>query len=252
LHAVLSDSSGQIRLRWLYFYPNQVKQVAVGSRVRVRGEVRAGYHGLELIHPKVSKAGAPLAKSLTPVYPTTDGLSQSAIRKAIDNALTTTDLGDTLPAAVIDQYGLAPFEQSIKTLHFPSADCNCQALIERNHPAWTRIKFDELLAQQLSLAAARAARMAQQAPPMHPTDISLAQRLQTHLAFGLTAAQERVIQEIVQDLGRPFPMHRLLQGDVGSGKTVVAAFAAAQALSSGFQVAIMAPTELLAEQLYEK
>src|SRR5690606_29416587 len=138
------------------------------------------------------------------------------------------------------------------TLHFPSADCNYHDLIQRSHPAWTRIKFDELLAQQLSLAAARAARMAQRAPALSSNDASLAQQLQQHLAFSLTAAQERVIQEIVQDLGRPYPMHRLLQGDVGSGKTVVAAFAAAQVLSSGFQVAIMAPTELLAEQLYEK
>ncbi|HLS42217.1 MAG TPA: ATP-dependent DNA helicase RecG [Paenalcaligenes sp.] len=252
LHAVLADDSGQIRLRWLHFYPNQIKQVAVGNRVRVRGEVRAGFHGLELVHPKVSKADAPLAQSLTPVYPTTDGLSQTVIRKAIEKALTTTDLSDTLPAAVIERYGLAPFAQSIKTLHFPSANCNYHDLIQRSHPAWTRIKFDELLAQQLSLAAARAARMAQRAPALSSNDASLAQQLQQHLAFSLTAAQERVIQEIVKDLGRPYPMHRLLQGDVGSGKTVVAAFAAAQVLSSGFQVAIMAPTELLAEQLYEK
>ena len=252
LHATIADSTGHLRLRWLHFYPNQQKQVEVGKRVRARGEVRSGFHGLELIHPKISSADAPLAQTLTPVYPTTDGLRQATIRTAIKQVLDRANLTDTLPPAILQQYQLPSFAESIKTLHFPDSKSDYRALIERSHPAWIRIKFDELLAQQLSLAAARAARQAQRTYPLAQHDGKLKSGLRNQLSFALTSAQEKVIGEIDVDLRRGYPMHRLLQGDVGSGKTVVAAFAAAQALDSGFQVALMAPTELLAEQLFQK
>lgn len=253
LHAILQDDSGhQLALRWLNFYPSQQKQLAVGKRLRVRGEVRSGFGGYEMVHPKVSAAGGELPAALTPVYPATDGLSQASLRKAIDKALGVADLSDTLPESLRERYGLIPFEQAIRILHHPPARISYADLIEREHPAWLRIKFDELLAQQLSLAAARAARRRQRAPALGRQAGELMDALRRSLPFQLTAAQERVIAEISADLGRGFPMHRLLQGDVGSGKTIVAAFAAAQAISGGRQVAIMAPTEILAEQHYHK
>jgi ATP-dependent DNA helicase RecG len=252
LHAVIRDDTGELVLRWLNFYPSQQKQMEAGKRVRVRGEVRGGFGGAEMVHPKVSAAGAQLPDALTPVYPTTDGLSQASLRKAIDRALQQADLSDTLPPEMRERYGLIPFAEAIRILHHPPANVSYADLIERGHPAWVRIKFDELLAQQLSLAAARAARRRQRASPLDGGKGELIQALQSSLPFTLTAAQRRVIKEISADLARRFPMHRLLQGDVGSGKTIVAAFAAAQAISSGSQVAIMAPTEILAEQHFQK
>ncbi|HUH60040.1 MAG TPA: ATP-dependent DNA helicase RecG [Candidimonas sp.] len=252
LLAVIEDGSGQLALRWLNFYPSQQSQVAVGKHVRVRGEVRGGFLGCEIVHPKVTVAGTPLPDALTPVYPTTDGLPQASLRKAIDQAMSKADLSDTLPEEVCEQYGLMPFSQAIRTLHHPPPDISHDELLERGHPAWTRIKFDELLAQQLSLAAARAARRAQRARPLSMERGPLVEALAACLPFSLTSAQQRVIGEIAGDLSKSFPMHRLLQGDVGSGKTIVAAFAAAQAISNGSQVAMMAPTELLAEQHFQK
>jgi ATP-dependent DNA helicase RecG len=252
LLAVIEDGSGPLTLRWLNFYPSQQNQVAIGKHVRVRGEVRDGFLGYEIVHPKVTVAGTPLPDALTPVYPTTDGLPQASLRKAIDQAMSEADLSDTLPQEVCDCYGLMPFSEAIRTLHHPPPDISYDELIERGHPAWTRIKFDELLAQQLSLAAARAARRAQRARPLAQAHGALVQALSACLPFSLTHAQERVINEIAGDLSRSFPMHRLLQGDVGSGKTIVAAFAAAQAISNGSQVAMMAPTELLADQHFQK
>ncbi len=252
LLAVIEDESGQITLRWLNFYPSQHSQVATGKHIRVRGEVRGGFLGYEIVHPKVTIAGSPLPNALTPVYPTTDGLPQPSLRKAIDQAMVQADLSDTLPQEVCERYGLMPFSEAIRTLHHPPPNISYNELIERGHPAWTRIKFDELLAQQLSLAAARAARRAQLARPLANARGALVEALANGLPFSLTQAQQRVIGEIAGDLSKSFPMHRLLQGDVGSGKTIVAAFAAAQAISNGSQVAMMAPTELLAEQHFQK
>src|SRR5690606_15979481 len=252
LHAIIEDETGQLVLRWLNFYPSQQKQVEAGKRIRVRGEVRSGFGGDEMVPPKVSIAGTALPEALTPVYPTTDGLSQLSLRKAIDNALSVADLSDTLPDELCKRYGLIPFADAIRVLHHPPANVSYADLIERGHPAWVRIKFDELLAQQLSLAAARAARRKQKACALDARQGRLVRDLRHSLPFSLTNAQERVIAEISGDLTRTFPMHRLLQGDVGSGKTIVAAFAAAQAVSSGCQVAIMAPTEILAEQHFHK
>ena len=254
LKAVITDDSGELHLRWLNFYPSQQRQLAVGKRLRVRGEVRIGLFGREMVHPRLGSADAPLAQALTPVYPTTEGLHQPVLRKAIAQALETADLSDTLPPAALQRYELPPFESSIRLLHAPPPGVSEAALMERAHPAWRRIKFDELLAQQLSLAAARAARRTHRAPPLPlaERDDSLVARFHRALPFALTGAQQRVVADIAADLARPYPMHRLLQGDVGSGKTVVAALAAAQAIAAGAQVALMAPTEILAEQHFRK
>src|SRR5690606_10776999 len=231
-------------------------QLAEGKQVRARGEVRGGFFGLEMVHPKVSAAGreAPLPDRLTPVYPTTEGLPQASLRKAIATALQRVDLRDTLPEAVRARYGLMAFDEAVRLLHAPPPDVSLYSLSERGHPAWLRIKFDELLAQQLSLARARAARRDKRAPALQPLTRpdSVARRLLDTLPFALTDGQQRVVAEIAADLAQTHPMNRLLQGDVGSGKTVVAALAAAQAIDNGYQVALMAPTEILAEQHYRK
>lgn len=254
LTATLADESGELQLRWLNFYPSQQKQVSVGKRLRARGEVRGGLFGREMVHPRMTNADAPLPTALTPVYPSTEGLPQLTLRRAIAQALDRADLSDTLPDEARARYDLPPFEPAIRALHTPAQGESEAALLDRVHPAWRRIKFDELLAQQLSLAAARAARRIKEAEPLPARAEAggLVARLYETLPFKLTGAQERVVQEISADLGKPYPMHRLLQGDVGSGKTVVAAIAAAQAIAGGAQVALMAPTEILAEQHFRK
>lgn len=252
LVAMIDDGTGRLALRWLNFYPSQQRQVEKGKRVRVRGEVRGGFSGQEMVHPRVTVADGELPESLTPVYPTTDGLSQPALRRAIDQALKTADLSDTLTDDIRRRYGLMSFGEAIRILHHPPPSISYHDLVEREHPAWRRIKFDELLAQQLSLAMARAARLAQRSRPYVNSDQGLVQALEGRLPFALTGAQRRVVEEIASDLGQTHPMHRLLQGDVGSGKTVVAALAAAQVIDKGSQVAMMAPTEILAEQHYRK
>lgn len=254
LLARLRDESGEIQLRWLHFYPSQVQQMQPGKRWRVRGEVRAGYNGLEMVHPKISSVSGHLPSSLTPVYPSTEGLPQKAIRQRIEQALQSVDLTDTLPESVRDALGLMPFDQAVKVLHEPKPGEDLDQLEDRSHPAWVRVKFDELLAQQLSLAQARAQRRLLVASPLPspPGGDSLATRLLQALPFELTGAQKRVVDEIHADLAKPHPMHRLLQGDVGSGKTVVAALAAMRAIDHGKQAAVMAPTEILAEQHFLK
>ncbi len=254
LTAVIADESGELQLRWLNFYPSQQKQLQAGQRLRARGEVRGSLFGREMVHPRMTRADAELPTALTPVYSSTEGLAQPVLRRAVTQALQQVDLHDTLPEALRDALSLMPFGEAVKLLHAPPPGTAQQALLERTHPAWQRIKFDELLAQQLSLAAARAARREKRAPPMAPDTAAdgLVARLYAALPFTLTGAQQRVVAEIAEDLARPFPMHRLLQGDVGSGKTVVAAVAAAQAIANGFQVALMAPTEILAEQHFRK
>ncbi len=254
LTAVVQDDTGEIGLRWLTFYPNQQQQMQVGRRWRIRGEVRSGMHGYEIIHPKVTVADSVLPAALTPVYPTTEGLSQPSLRKAIGQALEQVELNDTLEPALVKRLGLQSFGEAIRTLHAPTPDMDALALIEHTHPSWLRIKFDELLAQQLSLAAARDARRSLRAKSLraNPNADSLCARLLKSLPFSLTPAQQRVTSEISADLAREFPMYRLLQGDVGSGKTIVAALAALQAIDAGVQVALMAPTEILAEQHFQK
>lgn len=253
LVVTLADDSGELVLRFLNFYGSQVKQLAAGTRVRVRGELRSGFFGSEMVHPsyKVVQEGEPLPQSLTPVYPAGEGLSQAFLRKAIAAAMTRVDWRDTLSDAQRQALQLEPFEAAVRLLHHPPPDVSEHALAERSHPAWIRMKFDELLAQQLSLKRAQAARRAREAPPLAVVG-TLSQALLAALPFQLTQAQQRVLAEIRSDLGVAYPMQRLLQGDVGSGKTVVAALAAAQAIDSGYQAALMAPTEILAEQHFRK
>ena len=245
----LADESGQLVLRFLNFYASQARQLAPGARVRARGEVRHGFFGVEMVHPayKVVNEGAPLPESLTPVYPSGEGLSQAYLRAAIGTALNRINLQDTLPPPLLARLKLPAFEPALRLLHHPPPDADAHALAERSHPAWIRMKFDELLAQQLSMKRAQAARRAQRADPLS-TIGALSKSLLKNLPFALTGEQQRVLAEIAADLMAAHPMQRLLQGDVGSGKTVVAALAAAQAIDSGFQVALMAPTEILAEQ----
>ncbi|WJF89798.1 ATP-dependent DNA helicase RecG [Paraburkholderia bonniea] len=252
------DAGDELVLRFLNFYGSQVKQMEVGLRLRVRGDVRGGFFGLEMVHPavRVVEAGESLPQVLTPVYPATAGVSQAYLRKAIDNALARTALPELLPQPVAQAWlvplGLPSLLDAVRTLHHPSADQDDTALMDGTHPAWLRIKFEELLAQQMSLKRAHDERRTRAAPamPRRATDdlAALSGRLAHALPFALTAAQTRVCDEIAHDLTLPHPMQRLLQGDVGSGKTVVAALAAAQAIDAGYQAALMAPTEILAEQ----
>nr|WP_315256159.1 ATP-dependent DNA helicase RecG [uncultured Duganella sp.] len=249
----ISDGSGDLQLRFMNFYGSQVKQLAEGTRVRARGELKHGFFGAEMVHPayKVVNEGAPLPTSLTPVYPAGEGLSQPVLRKAIGDAMKRVDWTDTLPAGIRQQLQLSELEPAVKLLHYPPQQVDNHALADRSHPAWTRVKFDELLAQQLSLKRAQRARRAKGSPPLKAIG-ALSAGFQDALPFKLTRAQQKVLNEIRADLRQPFPMQRLLQGDVGSGKTVVAALAAAQAIDSGYQAALMAPTEILAEQHFRK
>ncbi len=253
LVVTIADESGQLTMRFLNFYGSQTKQLAEGTRVRARGEVRHGFFGPEMVHPhyKVVLEGAPLPTVLTPVYPAGDGLPQAVLRKLITEAMARVQWHDTLPESLRTSLKLWPFEASVRLLHNPGTDVSEDALADRSHPAWVRMKFDELLTQQLSLKRAQEARRAKSAAALtHVGNISAA--LLAALPFSLTRAQERVLEEIRRDLRAPYPMQRLLQGDVGSGKTVVAALAAAQAIDSGFQAALMAPTEILADQHFRK
>ena len=247
-----------LTLRFFSFYPNQQKALAQGARVRVYGDVREGYFGPEIVHPqfKVVHEGAPLDDRLTPVYPTTAGLSQEVLRKQVARAIAghPDRLTETLPEEIVRRRALWKFGDAVSFLHAPPprlAALTQKALDARTHPAWTRLKFDELVAQQLSLKAHRAARAKRNAPVLTGTG-ALQKQLLDRVGFTLTRAQQKVGREIAHDLKRSMPMQRLLQGDVGSGKTVVAALAALQAIESGRQVAFMAPTELLAEQHYRK
>ena len=261
----IEDDTATLQLRFLNFYPSQQKQMAVGSQIRVRGEVREGFQGPEMVHPTVRGVAvdAPLPTSLTPVYPASAGVSQAVIRKAVGQALRDPGLQDSLaeflPKKLMTQ--LLPsndwpsLQSAITYLHQPPADADTHALLERTHPAWRRVQFEELLAQQISLKRAHAIRQERHAPSFtKPTkkEASLEAGLLKALPFQLTGAQDRVWSEIGFDLSRSYPMNRLLQGDVGSGKTVVAALAAARVLDHGYQAAVMAPTEILAEQHYLK
>ena len=243
---------GVLGVRFLHFYPSHLKLFQPGEIFRFVGEVRGGFLGLEMVHPRFSRAGddTPLPGELTPVYPTTAGLGQAALRKVVQRALAS-PLPDTLPADWLAELGLPDFDVSIRTLHRPPADAELAALESRRHPAWQRLAFDELLAQQLSLAAARAARRRQRTAPL-PARQRLTRAFLDTLPFALTEAQRRAWSEIAADLAAPHPMRRLLQGDVGSGKTVVAALACLQAVENDFQAAFMAPTEILAEQHAKK
>ena len=253
LIVTVDDGSDTCQLRFFNFYPSQQKQLAVGTRVRVRGEVRGGFVGRQMMHPTVKAAGTVLPDALTPVYSTIAGLAQPVLRREVRAGLARAVLDETVPAQ-IGLRGAWPLRDALNFLHYPTPDVSIAALEDHSHPAWQRLKAEELLAQQLSQLQARRERAAQRAPMLRPTDSSeaLHTRLLAVLPFGLTGAQQRVGEEITHDLARDLPMHRLLQGDVGSGKTVVAALAAARCIDAGFQCALMAPTEILAAQHFGK
>jgi ATP-dependent DNA helicase RecG len=253
LVARVRDHSGEVAVRLLNFYPSQQKQLSEGQRVRLCGELRSGFFGAEMIHPRIRVVGAdtPLPDRLTPVYPTTAGLSQPVLRAAVHRALDLAPLEDTLPEDVLAALHLPGFEAAVRLLHDPPPEVPLETLESRCHPAWQRVKFDELLAQQLSMRLHRQRRDTTRAPVLCPAP-DLGRRLRASLPFALTGAQERGLSEILHDLAQPHPMQRLLQGDVGSGKTVVSALAALAAIDAGHQVAVMAPTEILAEQHFVK
>lgn len=254
----ISDGSGSLVLRFFHFSKAQQQQLAKGRRIRCFGEVRSGPSSLEMVHPEyqlVSDNGVtPVDAALTPVYPTTEGLHQLSWRKLIRQALML--LNDQqmpeLLAALDTQHPLLKYQlsEALQLVHQPPPDSDVQQLINRQHPAQKRLAFEELLAQQLTMRQIRRQMQRHQAPVLQG-ESPLAQQLLSHLPFALTAAQQRVLQDIYQDLAQPLPMQRLVQGDVGSGKTVVAALATIAAVASGYQAVMMAPTELLAEQHFQ-
>ncbi len=254
----VEDDTGNAMLRFIYFKDAQKNAYISGAKLRVLGEARKSIAGLEFIHPR-TRAGwlekeAIEAQPLVPVYPTTAGLAQHVLRRAVIKALDQALPKEWLPTSFLDQHRLMSLPDAIRLIHQPPADAETSGLIaqiaDREGPAWDRIRLDELLAQQIAMRRARRGKR-------HETSLALSTQtlsstLVKALSFQLTAAQQRVWHEISQDLARSSPMQRLLQGDVGSGKTVIAALAAAQAVSSGAQVAVMAPTEILADQLFRK
>ena len=266
LLVVVDDGSDTCTLRFFSFYPSQQKALAVGNRLRLRGEVRGGFMGRTMMHPSFHVAGGALPQALTPVYPTSAGLPQTYLRKAVQGGLVhaarqgafseTIPLEFLPPSLKATQKGRSEefwsLEKSLHFLHHPTPDVSMAQLEDRTHPAWQRLKAEELLAQQLSQLQSKRERNRLKAPALVLKQGGLHEQLLAVLPFGLTRAQRRVGEEISKDLMRQVPMHRLLQGDVGSGKTVVAALAAAVAMDGGWQCALMAPTEILAEQHFRK
>jgi ATP-dependent DNA helicase RecG len=256
LVVVLEDGTGRVTLRFFHFRAAQKQQLGRGTRVRCFGEVRAGYQGLEMIHPSyrrlLSEADEAVSDRLTPVYPSLEGLGQANWIKLTDQALDRMadgrlELEELLPAEVPGLGTLPTLQQSIAYIHRPPAGADVAALVERRHPAQQRLAIEELLAHNLSMQQLHRRQRRFRAHPMTGA-AELERRFLERLPFRLTAAQQRVVGEIRHDLAREIPMQRLVQGDVGSGKTVVAALAALRAIGNGLQTALMAPTELLAEQ----
>ena len=252
-----ADEKNVLQLRFLRFYGSQQRafENARDDRLRLRvfGEIRDAFLGREMVHPRyrVLAPDEGLPKSLTPVYPTTAGLAQGVLRKLVACALREADLSELLDAQWCDRHRLPSLATAVRFLHSPPPDVAAAALQSRSHPAWRRIKFDELLAQQLSLRRAYQARRRKGAPLLRAAG-RLTSALLAALPFALTEAQRRVGAEIAADLEQPYPMQRLLQGDVGCGKTIVAALAICQTIEAGYQAAFMAPTEILAEQHHLK
>jgi ATP-dependent DNA helicase RecG len=264
LRVTVDDGSDTCVLRFINFYPSHQKTLSEGARVRVRGELRggsfAGGFGREMVHPSFRAAGGELPAALTPVYPTVAGLPQAYLRKAVLGGLGRADVSETIPAPFLSKNMPQPLwslDEALQFLHHPTPDVALATLEDHSHPAWQRLKAEELLAQQLAQLQARRLRAAMRAPALGPPAIrgphcSVHEQLLERLPFRLTAAQQRVGEEIDADLRKNIPMHRLLQGDVGSGKTVVAALAAARCMDAGWQCVLMAPTEILAEQHFRK
>ena len=287
LLVTLDDGTGTCLLRFFSVYPALQKALAVGQQIRARGEMRGGFAGLTMMHPVFKPAGGELPLTLTPIYPSVAGLPQAYLRAAVEGGLKRADMDNTLPPDVLHDIGLQPMwglRESLLFLHHPEPDTNPAVLQDHSHPAWQRLKAEELLAQQISQLQAKRERASLRAPALLPPPGTVAaaplgnttpdhaalaepvgvpqppassghglyRRLLAALPFQLTRAQRRVCDEIARDLQRALPMHRLLQGDVGSGKTVVAALAAAVCIDAGWQCALMAPTEILATQHFAK
>jgi ATP-dependent DNA helicase RecG len=260
LIVTVDDGTDTCTLRFFSFYPSQQKALAEGNRIRARGEVKGGFLGRTMLHPAFRTAGGELPSALTPVYPTVAGLPQPYLRKAVLAGLARADLSDTFAPGDLEvlhhgmgHHRLWTLRQALQFLHHPTPDVSLDTLSDHTHPAWQRLKAEELLAQQLSQLQSRRERAALRAPALAATQSgTLHARLLAALPFGLTGAQQRVGAEIAHDMARRIPMHRLLQGDVGAGKTVVAALAAATCMDAGWQCALMAPTEILAEQHFRK
>ncbi len=281
LLVTLEDESDTCTLRFFNFYPSQLKQLEVGARIRARGELRGGMFGWQMLHPVCKAAGGNLPTALTPVYSTVAGLPQPYLRRAVQGGLEYAArsglLDETIPQTKLPM-SASTLHEALTFLHFPRPDVALQTFEDRSHPAWQRLKAEELLAQQLSQLQSKRERAALLAPCLsgHTMDarrdtptkrekttnpstgsertgvVSLYDQLLAAIPFALTAAQQRVCDEIARDIAQPIPMNRLLQGDVGSGKTVVAALAAARCIDAGYQCALMAPTEILAEQHFRK
>ncbi len=253
LLCTIQDDSGLIGLRFFHFSATQKNALQEGKILRCYGEVRRGRSGFELYHPEYSlvREDEPLNEGLTPVYPTTEGLQQARLRKIIVQALKLLEksegLTELLPADLLETYKLSDLTEAIQLLHSPPVGTSADWTTERSNPGLRRLAFEELLAHRLCMRRFKLDSEAQIAPAF-AIKCELGARFEKSLPFTLTNSQQLVASEIAADLARPTPMLRLVQGDVGSGKTVVAALAALQAIESGYQVALMAPTEILAEQ----
>ena len=249
----ISDGSGFLTLRFFYFSNAQQNGLARGVRIRCFGEVRRGPVGLEIVHPeyrRVTDEAAPLEESLTPIYPSTEGVQQGRLRMLIDQALRELDaeaVQDWVPAEVLQPLSLPTLKEALSYVHRPPREAQLPELAAGRHPAQRRLAFEELLAHHLSLKLLKRSAQAEAAWQLDDQE-GLAPRFIASLPFEMTGAQKRALQDVNGDLGEPHAMVRLIQGDVGCGKTVVAAAAAARAAGSGMQAALMAPTELLAEQ----
>ena len=254
----VSDGTGSMILRFFHFTAAQKSALARGVRLRCFGEVRNGPQHYELVHPEYQHVADDesihVEQALTPIYPTTEGFHQLSWRDLIAQALQRLGkegaLDELLPSSLLSSFDLPTLSDAIRLLHRPPPELAKALMSEEGHPAQHRLAFEELLAHQLSMRLMRDAHRQQAAPVFDPTIFELphVQQLLGALAFDLTGAQRRVIDEIAKDTQQPYPMLRLVQGDVGSGKTIVAAIAALQAIEAGYQVALMAPTEILAEQ----
>lgn len=248
----IHDGNGALTLRFFNFNAAMKNSLAIGKHVKAYGELKRGKHGLEIIHPDYKVFSEPtelaLEETLTPVYPTTEGLRQATLRSLTDQALALLDksgVQELLPEGLYDRQ--LSLRDALHLLHRPPPEVSLEALLAGQHPAQRRLIIEELLAQHLSMLSVRHQAQAVSATPLPPNG-ALSQQLLANLPFSPTGAQSRVVDEISRDLAKPVPMMRLVQGDVGAGKTLVAVLAALQAIEHGYQVALMAPTELLAEQ----
>ena len=254
----IEDGTGSLVLRFFHFSKVQQNQLAKGTRIRCFGEIRNGPSSFEMVHPEyqvlAGEGVVPVDTELTPIYPTTEGLHQLSLRKLLKQALASLD-NSTLPELLTDQNRLHPvanysLSEALRYVHQPPPDVDVQQLLERTHPTQRRLAFEELLAHQVSMRQMRQRIQQHKAPVLVGVD-EHGQQFLDQLPFPLTTAQQRVIDEILADIKQAVPMQRLVQGDVGSGKTVVAAMAVVAAVSAGYQAVMMAPTELLAEQHFQ-